>query len=276
MKKNSILFLTFLLNVVLNFVQSEEYVPNLLLDHSLDRIIECDSDPILMSPPFFKICHRSDPNWNRCMKSSMEHIKPYLKEGIPDFNIPPCEPLHIDRLDFNQTTGSSSITSSFTDIKIYNGINFVLKNIKFDVNKNEFKLKINNPRLEMVSKYSLNGNILMLPITGNGSSSANLTDIDFFLKVQLERYHEPKTGQEHFRVNDLYVDYNIHNVKLHLDNLFDGDKTLAEVMNLFLNDNWKLIAVKFKPALEETVSGIFKTIMNNIFSKYPIDTLLPL
>ncbi|XP_046833682.1 protein takeout-like [Vespa crabro] len=254
MEKYLILFLTFLLNIA--YCVSELYIPKL--------------------PPFIKICHRSDPNWSRCMKTSIEQIKPYLKEGIPDFHIPPCEPLYIDRLDFNQTTGTSFITSSFTDIKIYNGINFDLKNIKFDVNKNELKLKIYNPYLETVSKYNLNGNIMKLPLSGNGLSSVNLTDTDFFLKIPLERYHEPKTNQEHFRVNDIYVDYNIHNVKLHLNDLFDDDKILTDVMNLFLNDNWKLIANKFKPILEETVAGKFKTIMNNIFSKYPIDTLLPL
>lgn len=117
---------------------------------------------------------------------------------------------------------------------------------------------------------------MKLPLKGNGLSSANLTDVDLILKVQLERYHEPETKEEHYRVNDINVDCNVYNVKLHLDNLFDGDKTLTDVINLFLNDNWKLIAAKFKPELEENVADIFKTIINNIFSKYPIDVLLPL
>lgn len=128
----------------------------------------------------------------------------------------------------------------------------------------------------MISKYSLNGDIMKLPLKGNGLSSANLTDVDLILKVRLERYNDSETKEEHYRVNDINVDCNVHNVKLHLDNLFDGDKTLTDVINLFLNDNWKLIAAKFKPALEENVAGIFKTIMNNIFSKYPIDVFLPL
>ncbi|KAI4485986.1 hypothetical protein M0804_006475 [Polistes exclamans] len=226
-------------------------------------------------PSFFKICHRKDPYLNKCMKESMEQLKPYLNKGIPELNIPPCEPLYIDRADCNQTSGSISINSSFTDIQIFNAFNNNVKQFKYEMEKNELKIKQYIPHFEMYSKYYLNGKIMMLPLSGIGTASFNLTDVDYTLKIKFEPYHEPKTNQEHFRVNDLNIDYNIRNLHVHLDNLFNGDKILQEVMNVFLNNNWKLIMNEIKPALEENVSNIFKNIIDKIFTIYPIDTLLP-
>lgn len=50
---------------------------------------------------------------------------------------------------------------------------------------------------------------------------------------------------------------------------------LEDAMNLFLNDNRRSVAQEFKPVLEETIGQLFTKFSNKIFSKYPLDQLLP-
>ncbi|XP_011879809.1 PREDICTED: protein takeout-like [Vollenhovia emeryi] len=226
-------------------------------------------------PPYLKICHRNDPNLNECVKRSIDLLRPYLKTGIPALQIPPCEPLRVPRIEISQSAGPVSIRSTYTDIKVQGGTSFILKTIKVDVDNNRIKLKLYLPRLEMDARYNIEGRILMLPINGNGLARGNFTDIDVIATVQGERYQSQKTGETHFRVTDLYIDYNIKQANIHLDNLFNGDSILSNAMNLFLNDNWDTVKAEIKPTLDPTISEIFKTFANKIYSKFPLDTLLP-
>ncbi|KAL6428596.1 hypothetical protein ACFW04_007905 [Cataglyphis niger] len=226
-------------------------------------------------PPFLKICHRNDPNLNECVKQSVNSLRPYLKTGIPALQIPPCEPLRVPQIEISQAVGPISITSTYTDIEVQGGTNFTLKSVKIDIDKDRVRLKLYLPRLEMIAHYNMNGRIMLLPITGNGLARGNFTDIEVIATVQGERYQSQKTGEIHYRVVDFYVDFDVGNANIYLDNLFNGDGTLSNAMNLFLNDNWKVVAAEIKPALENTVSDIFKTFSNKIYSKFPLDTLLP-
>ncbi|XP_070162436.1 protein takeout [Polyergus mexicanus] len=226
-------------------------------------------------PPFLNICHRNDPNLNECVKQSVNSLRPYLKTGIPALQIPPCEPLHVPQIEISQAVGPISITSTYTDIEVQGGTNFTLKSVKIDVDKDRVRLKLYLPRLEMIARYNMKGRIMLLPINGNGLARGNFTDIDIIATVQGERYQSQKTGEIHYRVIDFYVDFDVGNANIYLDNLFNGDGTLSNAMNLFLNDNWNVVAAEIKPALENTVSDMFKTFSNKIYSKFPLDTLLP-
>ncbi|XP_011171033.1 protein takeout [Solenopsis invicta] len=226
-------------------------------------------------PPYLKICHRNDSNLNGCIKQSIDLLRPYLKTGIPALQIPSCEPLRVPQIEISQSAGPVSIRSTYTDIEVQGGTSFILKRVKIDMDNNRVKLKLYIPRLEMNAQYNMKGNILMLPLNGNGLAKGNFTDIDVTAIIQNERYQSQKTNETHIRVTDFYVDFDVGNANIHLDNLFNGDKTLSDSMNLFLNNNWKAVVAEMKPALENTVSEIFKTFANKIYSKVSLDTLLP-
>lgn len=49
----------------------------------------------------------------------------------------------------------------------------------------------------------------------------------------------------------------------------------GDSMNEFLNDNWEKLADEIKPILEKTISDLFKKLSNKIYSKYPLNELLP-
>ncbi|XP_026675635.1 protein takeout-like, partial [Ceratina calcarata] len=147
--------------------------------------------------------------------------------------------------------------------------------IRLDTEKNRLKLKLYIPRLEMTANYYLEGRIMLLPITGDGISHGNFTDIETVITLQFERYQDEVTGSVHQRVDDIYVDFEIGHAVVYLDNLFDGDETLSAAMNLFLNDNWSTVIAEIKPKLEETIARLVRDFTNTIFEVFPEDVLLP-
>ncbi|KYM94236.1 Protein takeout [Cyphomyrmex costatus] len=195
--------------------------------------------------------------------------------GIPELQIPPCEPLRVPQIEISQSVGPVSTRSTYTDIEVQGATSFILKSVKINIDNDRVRLKLYLPRLEMNAHYNMKGNILMMPINGNGLARSNFTDINVVAIVQGERYQSQKTDETHYRVTDFYVDLDVGQANIHLDNLFDGDDTLSDAMNLFLNDNWKVVAAEIKPAFENSISEIFKTFSNKIYSKFPLDTLLP-
>ncbi|XP_071053222.1 protein takeout-like [Onthophagus taurus] len=224
-------------------------------------------------PSFLKICHRHDPNLEDCIKKSVEQLRPKLSEGIPEFDIPSCEPLYVPEVVIDQGNGPLSIKSDYTNIKVYGPSEFELKSVRVDLDKDRVKLKVKLPRLELTSDYSMNGKILMMPISGSGTCAGNYSDID--ATVLLQGGKIKKGDRTFFSVKDFFVDFTIGHAKLQLNDLFGGDKELGKAMNLFLNDNWKNVADEIKPVLEDTIANMFKKFANKIFHKYPLNVLLP-
>lgn len=60
---------------------------------------------------------------------------------------------------------------------------------------------------------------------------------------------------------------------MYFENLFNGDKSLSENMNQFLNQNWNVLLTELKPALTEAMSQILQNVINGPFSKIPYNEL---
>ncbi|KAB0797581.1 hypothetical protein PPYR_08574 [Photinus pyralis] len=224
-------------------------------------------------PSFLRVCHQSDPKLNECIKEAVQKIKPLLADGLPEFDIPSLEPLHISEILIDHGAGALALKSTYTDIKVYGPSQFVLKSVKIDLKKDRVRLKLWLPHLRVVSQYSMNGRMLMMPISGKGESCGNYSNIDVTVTLQGQRI--TKHGDVYFNIKDFYVDFVLGHATIKLENLFNGDKHLGDTMNSFLNDNWQNVAKEIKPVLEDNVAKIFKKMANRIFSKYPLNVILP-
>jgi Haemolymph juvenile hormone binding protein (JHBP) len=60
---------------------------------------------------------------------------------------------------------------------------------------------------------------------------------------------------------------------VHFTNLFNGDKALAENMNLFLNQNGKLLLEELKKPINSSFARIYKDLLNSVFRKIPYNEL---
>lgn len=127
----------------------------------------------------------------------------------------------------------------------------------------------------MTSDYKMNGKILMIPIKGEGRLTGNFSDINADIMIQGERYQNSIDNNTYYRVRDVSIDFDVGNASVHLDNLFNGDKTLSSGMNLFLKENWKTITEDIKPGIADNIADLLKKYSEKIFSKYSLDVLLP-
>lgn len=60
-------------------------------------------------------------------------------------------------------------------------------------------------------------------------------------------------------------------VSIRLTNLFNGDKTLGENMNAFLNENWRDVWTELAPSIDTAIAEVCKSIMVNLFKKFSYD-----
>lgn len=66
------------------------------------------------------------------------------------------------------------------------------------------------------------------------------------------------------------VTFLVGGMRIHLNNLFNGNKVLGSSLNLFLNQNSNEVIGELRNDLEKGLADIFKGLWNNVFSKLPI------
>ncbi|KAF2878655.1 hypothetical protein ILUMI_27514 [Ignelater luminosus] len=177
-------------------------------------------------PSFLKVCHQSDPELSKCIKKSVDQLRPLLVHGISEFGIPSLEPLIIPELIIDQGSSAVFVKSTYTDIKVYGASRFNLRSVKIDLNKDRVRIKLFLPHLRVESNYNMNGRILMMPISGKGESFGNYSNIDATVTMQGERII--KDTETFFHIKDFYVDFVLGHASIELKNLFNGDKQLAD------------------------------------------------
>lgn len=82
-------------------------------------------------------------------------------------------------------------------------------------------------------------------------------------------------GKDHFKVDQIHVEFNIGGASVLLTNLFNGDQELGSAMNKFLNENWKEVTAEMRPALSKAIENILRGVTGQLFETYPLEQILP-
>lgn len=109
----------------------------------------------------------------------------------------------------------------------------------------------------------------MHSINGHFSFSA---DID--ATITMKKRDALATEKGKHRLGDIHVEFNIGDASVKLDNLFNGDPELGELMNKFLNNNWREITAEIRPALGESIEHILYGIATQLNEMYGLENLL--
>ncbi|XP_021925168.1 protein takeout-like [Zootermopsis nevadensis] len=227
----------------------------------------------LKLPPYIKPCSRNDKELNACATKHAIEAIPQFINGDPKYRVPRLEPLLVDELSVQQ--GSSSFGLSFVARNsTIAGIKEVqVKDIRFDLSKQHAEFDLLFPVLTIHCRYNVSGKVLILPITGYGDGVLVLKGVDVKINYNFEtvRRKDKIYGQP----RDFKLYFDIQDMTIHLDNLFNGDKFLGDNMNTFLNENWRELLKELGPGIGEAISKVVSTILANIFELVPYDEAFP-
>ncbi|CAO1314672.1 unnamed protein product [Diamesa serratosioi] len=176
-------------------------------------------------PSLIEKCPRSTENMNLCITNSIEHLRPSFAIGDmgENFTIPKIEPLFIDEIKMQR---GKDFKATFKNLLVSGPSNFILKNMKANIDNKTFNFELGLPLLDFTGDYSLNIKIILFEIKGKGTLSGKFKNS--FAKVQTIGFTENIDGIEYVRFR-LTVKLKIDYAFFHMDNLFNGDSILNDL-----------------------------------------------
>lgn len=85
---------------------------------------------MFFSADFFPSCKRTDPQIDKCIIDAIEAMRPRLKAGIPEVDIPSIEPFTVPTLKLDRTAPNLRIKATIKHGIAYGAENFKIEKIK--------------------------------------------------------------------------------------------------------------------------------------------------
>lgn len=210
---------------------------------------------------------------NTCLNQTLNDLRPFLSTGIPELSLPPLEPMYIKTIEFRQGDGPVTIQSTFNEVTVTGLSNFTTNYINADPVRQELTVALYVPEMKVTGLYTLDGQVFLFPARGSGEFWANFRGVDAQGTSQLTIEASPD-GTERLRVSNTNIDFTIEHLKIHLNDLFNGDSILGRAANLFINDNGREILREVKPQVVVRLNDMVQKVMNDALSQLPVSAFL--
>lgn len=119
-------------------------------------------------------CHYGDVE---CIRKTITSYAITLANGRRDLGLVPFDPLYVDKVDIQQGSASPvNVNLKFRNLKCFGMSTAKINNVvgfERDPSKSKFEFIAHIDHISLVGQYKVRGNILLLPIIGNGA--VNLT-----------------------------------------------------------------------------------------------------
>ncbi|CAG9107138.1 unnamed protein product [Plutella xylostella] len=183
------------------------------------------------------VCPREEKALGRCLKDSFNLYIPQLASGLPEYGLPACEPLVVPSLTVEQSTGAIRVSSTYSDVTVRGPSKMKVTNVDVNPRKHLVVVDMHIPELLMRGRYRLHGNVLMLPIEGEGTFSGRYSDIDAVVTIKLGRAHR-ENSVDALSCDSLDVHFHVAGASVQLNNLFGGDGELVRTGSRRSNPHW--------------------------------------
>ncbi|XP_077290331.1 uncharacterized protein LOC143914114 [Arctopsyche grandis] len=219
----------------------------------------------------FEPCRASDPNLNRCLKDTAQKLIPLLSAGIPEIGVDPIVPYHLNDI---VNSVSASLRFEFTDVLIYGRNTTKINDIKIDLKKKTIDLDFTSDD-RMVSKYLVNGTLLIIQVAGNGPCFIDIVKANYKMNIKYDIV-KGKDGKDHWKIISHDSTANPGRMIFKFDNLFNGNKILSDAVHKFVNDYWKDIYDEFGGQIIKKLVNKTAKQIGKLFAAIPAeDMMLP-
>ncbi|KAG4079172.1 hypothetical protein HA402_001143 [Bradysia odoriphaga] len=191
-------------------------------------------------------------------------------DGIPEINLTPIDPLFVPELNIVQGSGPVNIKMHLKNLN-FHGFSTaqVSRVVGFgkDPKKSKFEFYGRIPRLSIIGNYKLNGNVIILPVQGDGPANMTFENLD--VSIRGVPRVDVKGGKEYLQFSKFNVDFTTKKFSMHFENLFNGNRALGMTANQFFNENSIHILNEMKQVLRNAIGNILLKAINPVFATHP-------
>lgn len=213
----------------------------------------------------YRRCHHGD---SECFLLSANEILSESENGIPELNIPPLNPLKVQRFELIQPDSILfQFNAVYTNLELSGFYTKLLKFEGFQRNSSTVTLRGFLPYSNLLGNYNVTGHLIGLPIEGYGNANVTMNNCDIYAKI---KYKLLKLDDGREIIKGTKIKFSLKPRKFHSNysNLFGGDEELGDTMNKLINDNWKLIFQELGDVISRPIGLIILKLINNVLEKF--------
>ncbi|XP_072932959.1 circadian clock-controlled protein daywake-like [Epargyreus clarus] len=217
------------------------------------------------SAPFIKPCKKGD---SACVMKSAKAALPTFVAGIPDLGVKTLDPLQLALISSDERgLKVKLIDSVLTGLK-----DCTLENVKNDMDKMKQTVEV-NCNMVLKGNYTLSGQLLILPVQGEGKYKIDIKDIVIKVVGDIAT-NTGEDGKQHWHISKWKHNYNVKkNVRFTFENLFNGNKALAEPVIEFANNNWKDVMQEIAPPIVRAIVSEVVDALEALYKAVPAEEL---
>ncbi|XP_060517814.1 uncharacterized protein LOC132696795 [Cylas formicarius] len=242
------------------------FVPLLLLGIANAKVL----------PDYLKpfVCHKSDPEYEKCVLNGFENARPYFLKGIPEMSFPPLDPFELPLMTVNRTLNDLiAIQAVCRNIRVLGGANTVIDGVKADPLSHSGEIRVTIPWNYLEMEYEVTGQLLAIPLRSKGFFRGNFTDTQIHVKGSLETYQ--KDGVDYFRVQKLNSKITVGDGYIKLISKNPDLQLGADLISSFFNENPRRVMDAVNPIFVETSNELFRVVADQILANLPASEWLP-
>ncbi|XP_068617377.1 protein takeout-like [Battus philenor] len=211
------------------------------------------------SVSFINKCKSDD---SKCIKESAQAALPVFAAGLQEYGTEKLDPVTIHKIDAS-TPGLKFV---LTDIVVKGLKDCVIKKIKRDKGKSKlfFKIMCN---VEMDGTYEMKGQLLILPIEGNGPVHTKLRKLEVSVEIDLNQGDnwDILSYKHSFELKD--------KADVVFENLFNGNEALAAAARDVIANSGNEIVLEIGPPVVKSITDLVLKQINKFFHAVPAQEL---
>ncbi|XP_026733950.1 circadian clock-controlled protein-like [Trichoplusia ni] len=210
----------------------------------------------------------------KCLVSAFQKMVPVFMAGIPEADIAVLDPMEMDDVSFDIAGFQFSLKGG----RLKGLKNSVIDDVDWDTKKKILSFVFHSA-VSAKGHYTAGGQLLILPISGDGDSSLKLSNVKLLENLEIKAFiHydivKDSEGKDHIKPKKFHFDFEVkEGAHFHLSNLFNGNKELSDNLLKFINENWYQVSNEFgRPFTNVAAKAIYKNIVK-YFEKVPIQDI---
>ncbi|XP_065356923.1 protein takeout-like [Calliphora vicina] len=233
--------------------------------HNFKEISEIPSD--------IPVCSEKDLNINECIRNAYQQMIPRAKNGIPELNIPPMDPLEVDKTNYEFANSIIQGKVALRNLKINGLSDTIINSVDFKKDGDNIKMEVKSltPKLFIEGKYKAEVKINDARMNSKGVFNLTMTDIDVIAQPEAELYE--RDGHKYMRITKFNIEPTLGNMKFYATGLVP-DAILNDAILEFVNQNWRTVYKSLIPETRSTWEPEFLKVSNEYFSHLPFDLIL--